>query len=317
MKFGRSYHMAIEGRSSEPGFPNFVSFGFPLTLEFNVVHNIFASANVGDFSIFNLSARNRSEITFNQFLKPQAYSVQLRAGYISQQPAGQDSPTTLPVIFQGFANVAYTERSGVDLVTRVNALDNGDITTGQPPGYLDGTSTGEYIAPKGASFQQIFTALASKLTGGVQVGKVNVDPDQIPKRLTRPKSYIGTVWEQLQALAAEAAGAKVYIESGVCNILGQNSFLSNSFLGDLDAKSGLLGVPRYTGYTVMCSCIFEPRLKIGSVIGLNSTQNKSVNNDLYKVIGYTHRGKISAVESGELISDITLLNVTSPLGENS
>lgn len=302
--------MSVTGKSNIP-----ITIEFPTTLEFSITHNIFASANVADFSLYGLSATNRSEISFNQFLKPQPYPVILRAGYISQQPSGlTNSLSSLPVIFNGFANVAYTERGGPDLVTRINALDNGDITSGQPAGFFGPTNS--YTAPVGTPFNTMVLEVMKRLTGGVKPGSVIVNP--VPDPVTgKPRTFSGNVWAALQQLAEEAAGAHVYIENGVCNMLGQNDTqpVANS-LGILQSSTGLLGIPKYTGATILCSCIFEPSLVIGAQITLNSQFNP-IANGACKIVAYTHHGTISGVESGQLYSDITLMQLATPLGAAS
>lgn len=312
-KFGRTYQMSILGLSNIP-----ITVGFPTTLEFSVTHNIFAASNVGDFSLYNLNATNRSEISYSTYLKSQQYPVILKAGYLSQQPAGlQGTPSSLPVIFNGYANVAYTERSGSDLITRINAFDNGDITGNVSPIYFNETNA--YTAPIGTPFlvmvQQVMVRL---LPSGVRTGQVFINPRQIPSVVSgKPRTFTGRVWENLEQLASEAAGAHVYIENGVCNMLGSNDVLpiANS-LGVLTSSTGLLGVPRYTDSNIYCSMIFEPSLTIGAKIDLESTYTPAANG-LCKIVAYTHHGTISGIESGNLYSDLTLMKLSTPLGAPS
>lgn len=315
MKFGRSYHMTVTGRTSVPGRPVEISVNFPLTLEFNITHNIFAAANTADFSIYNLSAGNRSEISFNQFLKSQPYPIKLRAGYISQNQLGlAGTPDSLPLIFDGFSNIAYTERSGGDLITRINAFDNGDITTGKPAAVFPKNFS---IAPS-TTFPDMVRQVMSALRPNVAPGNVLVTPVPDPVG-SRGRSFTGTVWTALLDLAREAAGAKVYIENGVCNMLGQNDTLGGNNLGVLQASTGLIGIPRYTGANILVSCVFEPSLTIGKTLELNGTflNNGTGPSAPCKIVAYTHRGTISGVESGDAVSDITLMSVNTPLGVNS
>lgn len=326
IKFGRSYQMLVTGRSSTPAFPSVVEVNFPLTLSFSITHNIFAAANVADFSIYNLSADNRSEIFFNQFLKTQAYPVQLRAGYISQSPLGLSGDAgSLPLIFDGFSNVAYTERSGVDLITRINAIDNGDLTSGKPAAvFVNGNGN----ASAGTPWAVMVSRVMSCLGNGIQPGIVSVTPAP-PAVGIRGRKFDGSVWEALVSLAAEATsqGGKVYIENGVCNMIGQIDTVSTNVLGTLQASTGLLGIPRYTGATIECSCVFEPALKIGALINLNSAEiqeqsnatfnTAQVANGLCKIVAYTHRGTISGVQSGDAISEITLMKLDTPVGAGS
>lgn len=309
MKFGRSYQMTVTGKSNTE-----IVFGLPLTLDFNVTHNIFAEANVGDFSIYNLKSSSRSEIQFNQFIKAQQYRVTLRAGYISQTSSGLlGYPASLPVIFTGYSNVAFTERSGPDLITRLNAFDNGDITTSTPATQFPLNAS----IPPNTSFESAVTQVMSYLLPAkIGTGFVKVTPEPAPIG-PRGMALQGTVWTKLQSMAREAAGAKVFIENGVVNMLGQNDTLGGNNLGILRSSTGLLNIPKYTGYTITCSSIFEPALAIGKTVVLDSSDAPTEANGLCKIVAYTHRGTISGVQSGDAISDITLMSATTPLGVNS
>lgn len=318
MKFGRSYYMTVTGKSGAK-----IAIGFPTTLELNISHNIFSASNVADFSLYNLSAGHRSEISFNQFLKPQPYPITLHAGYISQQGGLNSSPKSLPIVFKGYANIAYTERNGSDLITRINAFDNGDIASDLPPIYFNQANS--YTADIGTSFEDMVGAVMKRLIpNGVQPGKIFIDKSQIPPKLTARRIFNGRVWTELEKLASEigkGAGGKVYIENGVCNMLGQKDTLPATSLGTLESSTGLLGIPKYTGATIICSSIFEPALSIGATINLKSSsitaQGSTGPNGPCKIVAYTHHGVISGVESGQLISDITLMQISTPLGAAS
>lgn len=314
MKFGRSYQMTVAGVTSTPTVLNEVVFGLPLTLEFNITHNIFAESNVADFSIYNLSTSKRNEIQFNAFLKKQAYPVTLRAGYISQVASGLSGyPASLPIVFNGFAKIAYTERSGVSLVTRINAFDNGDTASSRPATQFP---SGFQIPPNTPFSTMVRSVMSCLLVANIGVGSVTITPSPLPVGV-RGRAFTGSVWTALQSLAREASGAKLYIENGVVNMLGQNDTVPGPTLGILNSANGLLGIPRYDGYSTTCSCIFEPALAIGKQIILDSSFAPKQSNGLCKVIAYTHRGTISAVESGDAISEIKLLSAATPLGVNS
>jgi hypothetical protein len=334
IKFGRTYQLMVWGNDSTPAVPDPIYIDFPLTLEFNVTHHIFAEANVGNFSLYNLSASNRGKIFFNRFLKPQPYKITLNAGYVSNQSLGfAGDVSTLPQIFNGYVNVAYTERSGPNLITRINAFDNGDITNGQPAGRIPDPSGVGYTAPPGTSFEEMAQNIAGFLDPTfhtVQFGGVFVTappplpPTFLPNNGALPRTFNGSAWDNLVQLADEAYGAKVFIENGLVWILGQNDVIpAVGTLPILNASSGLLDIPRYDGYNIQVRSIFEPSYKIGQQLIL---QSSSVNLGTpiaggwsadCKVIAYTHSGTISGVESGELTTDLTLLKVSTPLGDAS
>ncbi len=334
IKFGRSYQMAIWANNSTPASPNTVFIDFPITLTFDVTHHIFAEANVANFSLTNLSASKRNLLAYNRVTKSQAYNITLRAGYTSQQPFGfQGNATFLPQIFNGYVNVGYTERSGPDLITRINAFDNGDIANGKPMGYVAPNSPNKevlsYVAPKDATFAQMVEALTNKLDptfGTIKFGGVYVTNPPPNQSSVRPRTYNGTAWNCLHQLVSEANGAQLFIENGVLYVLGQNDTIpASSSIPVLNSSTGLLDIPKYDGYNILVRTIFEPSWRIGAQVllqsqyadfgntgsGLQMTQGYSA---VCKVIGYTHRGTISGVESGELSTELTLLKTDMPTG---
>lgn len=328
MKFGRSYQMTLTGKSGKE-----IVIRFPTTMTFTITHNIFAAANVANFSFYNLSATNRSEISFNQFLKAQPYPMTLRAGYISQIASGlAGSSESLPIVFKGFANVAFTERNGADLITRINAFDNGDIASDLPSIFFNESNA--YTAPQGTLFVDMVNEVMKRLIpNGVLPGKILIKESQIPDVVGgaapllpgQPRVFNGRVWTNLEQLASEAKGAHVYIENGKCNMLGQNDTIpGQTSLGTLKSETGLLGIPKYTGATILVSCVFEPSLIIGAPIRLDSStfrgsgsSPEQAPNGPCKIVAYTHRGTISGVDSGEVVSDITLTQLSTPLGQAS
>jgi hypothetical protein len=321
-KFGRTYQLQVDGLSSTPTVPYPITVGFPITLELNVVHNIFAAANTGDFSLYNLSSTNISQIAFSTYLKAQPYRIQLRAGYLSQQPGITGSPSSLPVVFNGFVDVAFTERSGPNLITRINAFDNGDITSDNHSICFGPTNS--YTATAGTLFPAMVQDVMRRLTpNGISVGQVILNTAQIAGKpamtsvVTKDRNFAtGRVWEALENLAAEAGtGTYVYIENGVVNMLGPKDILpAPNSLGVLQSSTGLLNIPKYTDSTILCSMIFEPSLTIGAQIELNSTYNTRVNG-LCKIVAYTHHGTISGVQSDSLYTDVTLQKLSTALGQ--
>ena len=310
MKFGRSYSMQVAGNLFTGA--NFIDIAFPTTVKFEITHNIWASANAAEFSIYNLGAAHRQQIAFNQYLKDKPYPIYFRAGYVSQQAGGYSAgPAQLPLLFSGFINVAYSERSGDDMVTRIAAIDNGDIVSNKHPSTLDGTIENGYTAPCGAPFRGVVETLMRML--GPKVTPPLVTPGEILVAPIPPnistiggRPFIGSVWNCLQDLARDAYNADVFIDFGKCHLLSQNLTLpGTNNLGTLSPSTGLLGIPRYTGAATTCSCVLEPRLAIGAKIGLKSTAAPWTNGT-YKIIAFTHRGTISGVESMDATTDITM-----------
>lgn len=308
VKFLRSFQMKVTGRSGVELFIN-----YPLTLTFDITNHIFSAANSAQFSLYNLSERNRSEILVDaQLKKIGGFPITLNAGYQTQYPqagtqlaAISKTSTPLPTIFNGFVNVAYTERNGPDLITRIDAMDLGDVGTSDPSAVFPST----FKVAKGTSFVNKILSMM-RLLKHVKPGVVVVTPAQ--PAATGNEVYVGRVWTYLQDIAA-GVGGNVFVENGVCNMLGQNDVVPGvNNLGELTSDTGLLNIPRYTGHTVTCSCVFEPALAIGKQISLKS-QYAGAPNGPYKIVQYSHKGTISGSVSGDAVSDITLISLPSPV----
>lgn len=304
MKFGRNYRMTATGRSGES-----IEFGYPLTLTFDVTHHIFAAGNHANFGVYNLNRNNRDDLLLDEWFKKRRCPITLNAGY---SPPDFVGPVFLPQIFSGNINVAYTERSGSDLITRINALDIGDgsSTSQKPSAYFPSN----FSVPANTTFVKMIKSMMALLGGGVQVGEVIVTPPR--PIITRTVKSTKSVWDTLQDYTP--AGGHVFIDNGVCHMLGQNDTLPGvNNVGTLNTDSGLLNIPKYMGQTVEVSCIFEPALTIGMSIRLDSKFDTRNPNKLYKIVQYTHSGTISGTLSGDAISTITLAALPSTVAPGS
>lgn len=306
MKFGRSYWLSATGLGGRE-----VTASFPLTLDLATAHSVNAESNVGDFSLYNLGAGQRAVLAINQFSKVQPYPITVRAGYISQNQLGlSGSPLSLPIIFDGFIRVAYTEKAGSDLITRINALDDADLCNS------DGSAVfpANYSIPAGTPFNVMVSQIMSLLKPLIQPGNVTISPmpPAVSSRGSRP--FSGRVWNALVELANEVHGTQVYIQHGVVYMITQNNTTGPNNLGTLQSSTGLLGIPKIVVPNILCSCVFEPSITVGALINLKSKYTPTINGPC-KIVGYNHVGRISGVESGNLITELTLQSIDAPLSD--
>jgi hypothetical protein len=284
-KFGRVYQMAIQGVTAKH------MAALPLTLKFMVNRTLYSGSNEGNFTLFGLGQSARNDIYVDCFLNPLKYEVTLSAGYKSIGPQ-------LSQIFTGNIVVAYTERQGPEQVTHIHALDGGfGAATGVIPSNL--------VIKKGTTFeqgiQQIFTA--GFPAASVRPGKVLVTSAPRPA-FGADYSPKGNTMQVLDSL--KPPGGKVFIDKGVINMLGPDDTLpatGNQLLVTPD--TGLLNTPRRYGTMVQATMILEPTANIGDLVQLQSTLNPNVDGP-YQVIGVRHEGTISAVESGDATTTLSL-----------
>lgn len=304
----------VTGKSGKQIFIN-----YPINMTFNITRHIFGSGAGAQFALYNLSENNRSEILKDAVFSIAAgFPITLNAGYQPYQPAipqgaasqfsgPVNKQKSLPLVFKGFVNVAYTERVGADLVTRIDAVDNGDIAVKGPSTMF----TSSFQVVKGMTFVEKVKAMMALLKPNfVETGSVVVT-SPVQGKVAKTEGRTGRVWDELQKIAVNVGG-NVFIENGVCHMLGQNDIVPGvNNLGVLSSSSGLLNIPKHYGYRTSCSCVFEPALAIGKIIELDSIYDKTPNR-LYKIIQYTHRGTISGSVSGDASSDIELMALPSP-----
>jgi hypothetical protein len=302
IKFGQSYHMEVQGQTQ----PHEIDY--PLTCGFSITRTQFASLNAARFSIYGLNALKQKDIYFDRNILQSFSDVHIKffAGYTSQNPGAGAIKPPLPIIFTGSVHEAYTERSGGEIITQLGAFDGGFAGINS---YADGV----VWTPKTTYADAMLNVMETMRADGVTPGQVNVK-SAIPQPLpfTDFGVFTGNSLEVLRKNLPR--GATCFIDNCTVHILGQNdTLIAPTALPVLSSSTGLLDIPKRQFYTVTCSMIFEPRIVIGQLLRLHSTLAPWVNNDIYKVTAFTHAGTISAVESGKVITELTLQSTSAVL----
>ena len=318
IKFNLSYQLTMTPNDYLVNSPSPVTFApitvnFPTTLDIDVDHTIEAQANVCDISVYGLGLAHRRKTLYNQQRLPGLFPIALHAGYVSESVSGINTPNSaLPLIFSGYARYGFTERVRSDLVTRINAMDSGNTQSDDYPAFIGGSPDNNYSAPVGTAFPDICRSIMGFLAPNVTVGNVLIETPLMPPAVQgKPRVFAGDAWGVLRDLAYEA-GSKLFIENGNCSILSQNSIVPS--IGPsltVSADTGLLDVPKYEGYNLKCSMIFEPRFRIGTMVKVQSEVTPWIAGN-YKVNQYAHHGRISGVDASGLITDVTLEKLNPP-----
>lgn len=280
MKFGRTYKMTIQGQyfTWTPAFPT--------TLEFDVQRNTFASANKGTFTLYNLELSARRDIYFDRFINNQRLKITLQAGY-------KGSPV-LPTIFSGDIRMAWTQRQGTDWVTHIEAFDGGFA-------FYNSQAPSVPLRP-GYTMQEAAAALVATMKpNGVTLGKVS----NIKTPNTRGAVFTGSSWDALKDIVP--GDGQLFVDNGVCNILNPQDFLVTPTIPVISSQTGLVGTPRKQGNLTSCTTIFDPQYVVGQLARLESLETW-MNNKSLKVMGIHHYGKISGVEGGDLLTDLSLFS---------
>jgi len=302
LKFQRNYELEVVGNDG-----NLYIFPYPLTLEFQVKRNVLASANTGNFRVYNLGQQHRNVIYKNQFdINVSFRSLILKAGY------GEGQAITLPIIFQGNVMQAQSYRleKSVNFITEIDGYDYGWVMTNAKSNFSGAayTDTSKVFTQK-----QIIERLISDLKATVPLDPTNkgaqlaigaISP-QFDVPFTQNFAFTGNTWDNLQKVTNNQA----YIDNGKVYCLFENDV----FEGDLtiiDSQTGLLGTPKKQQNFLIVEMLFEPRLQVGQqvqIISSSLAQYPNSNNGIFKVVGIEHRGTISGAVGGECKTVVSCL----------
>lgn len=249
----------------------------PFTIQFETntgINNI--ASNTGHFIFYNLSEDNKALLWLDIFNFARKYIYfRLYAGY----------GDNMPLIFAGFITqcMSYKNEGSTDFITEIVANNNG---MAQDLSYLNVTFT------KGTTLSDIIK-IATSDNKFLREGYIT--PDISP--LKRDRTFIG---QPLDLLKREYGGYDIFITNNEINVLGDREVIPGEIMV-LSDKSGLLGSPKRSNYWVEFTSIFEPQLKAGQAIALNSTTLPFLNR-AYKIIQVQHKGIISTTVCGKLIT---------------
>lgn len=262
---------------------------FPLTIEFDISRSIGQGANEMNLKIYNLSEKSRALIVKDPYnnqwaSKDGAFTrISLQAGY----------DQNLYPIFIGNLIEAYSERSGVDVITHCRVVTGafGLFNTFINQSFGANTSN-----------QEIINGIINKLvaSGTVQKGAITaVDGVAL--------TGFQAVGDSFQLLTQYGP---VFVDLDKINILKINEVLKNTFgktnqVTLVDSSTGLLGVPLRRDTFIEVHTIFEPSIILGQLVEIVSEIDKRYNGQ-YKVYGIEHKGVISGSKNAPLITVLRL-----------
>ena len=283
-KFNRSYILKVE-TNYQSGVNEHVDIAYPLTVEFTISRHNCAAANTAQFVVYNLAPSTRNLIYKDltdidiKYLR----AIQFYAGY-ADQPGD-----LLPQCFNGTIKQAYSQRSGSDFRTTIEAYDG--MTS------LGGVYQISRTIPGGTPQTDAIATLATD--AGVK-GKITLS-EKFNTFTKRAASFMGNPLDQM----SQASNGGFYIDSGNAYALDVTDVVA----GDVQVISednGLLGTPKKGEAYVEVDMLFEPRLKPSQLIQLVSATAPRFNG-AYKVTGIVHRGTISGSMCGDCRSTVTML----------
>lgn len=246
----------------------------PFTIQFTLQRNTMSSLNGLHIDIYNLGKSTRDRIFQDRYVVRNR-TITFEAGY-----------ETLSLIFHGNIFQASSAREGVNIVTRIEALD------GSYPVFT--TNTFETIS-KGKTLRDVLLFLSGQFPD-LQVGAVG-NYDEV---LQRPVALNGNTYDLLKKYSAN----QVFVDNGKVYVL-KNSETVQGEIPKITTETGLLETPRREDGFLTVTTIFEPRVAIGQQVELES-KILPVYNGQYKVLGILHQGIISEAVGGRCQSIFSL-----------
>ena len=257
----------------------YIDVTMPLTISFNVKRSVNSTANTANITVLNLAESTRRKVFLDNYKYMYYKGVELRAGY------GEDVET-LPLIFKGNIQSAFSKRNGVDYETSIDALDGGFA-------YANSNSDRQFA--KGTTDKQALKALASDLPH-IEMGKIG----NFDAKLTRGNAISGNTLSYFSTFSED----NFFIDLEKVNCLLQNEGFEGN-IKVINADCGLLGSPLRQEAFLTFEMIFEPRLQIGQFVEIES-KTETIYNGTYKVVGIEHTGMISDAQSGQCKTKVSL-----------
>lgn len=244
--------------------------GYPLTINFNIQRDTFASSNRATFEIINLAPGTRQSNAFFQdkFNTNKLKIVTFSAGY----------KDNLIECFKGYILESYTERQGVDVITRMQCLDLGTNATN----YINIT------IEAGTTRQEAYNIVLQNCKN-LTAGKCGV----LEGVYETPITISGTPLEALNQITE----GHTFIDNGVVNTLNNNESLDIG-VQVLSPYTGLLGTPQRRDTQIIVESLLNPSIMVGQLLDIQDPVFTDFNGTYY-VCGFNHSGTISATVGGQ------------------
>lgn len=274
VKLGRNYKLTMQTPDNDTEFANTqLVVEPPFTLEMDITRHTLGSANVCQIRLYNLAEETRNLIHFNGFNLDLFNTINLEAGY----------GNNLATIFNGNVSRAWSVREGVNFITQIECYDggfalvNGVINTSFPA-----------LTPLRVVIATLMGALPN-----IKIGAIG----NFDSVLTRANTYSGNPAEIL----TEITGGAFFIDNGKAYALKNNEYNATVPAILVDESTGLLNTPVQEETMGRFEMLFEPTLNVGSLV-LLATETFPLLDGTYTITGVKHRGIISPVVSGDLIT---------------
>lgn len=252
-KVGRNYKLDIitpAGKqiTIEPPFTNIAS----------ITRNTLASANKGNFTLYNLGQNIRNQIYKDRYDLPTKWEIILYGGYGNR----------LHKLFEGNIFEAYSYKQNTEWITKIDCFDGIHAIQN---GFMSETLQKETL-------MEDMILRTIKNFPGMIAGAMGA-PAQTPPA---PRGTV--LMGQTSKVLSELTDDKYFIDLAVVNVLDPNEVISGAVI-KLDSGD-LLGTPRRRETLLEVPVLFEPQVQVGHVYEIESLEAKY--NGQYGIQGFSH-----------------------------
>jgi len=258
----------------------------PLTLEFNIIREPFSEAASASLGLYNLNPETRSQLFYDFLDMENIRQVDVEAGYIDGK---------FDLIYRGRVDHAFVEKKNVDVILRVESI----------AGLAVFDPNLNITIEAGKKLEDVVPNIVGEMKS-VKAGTISL-PDYT---FQRPVTLSGNP----QNILKQYTKGDCFEDVGVLNVLDMDQILEGDIF-KIDEETGLLGVPQKQRTTITVNCMFEPRIKVGQGIEIESRIAPEFNGQ-YKVYGVRHSGIIGDAVAGQCITTIQLITGMAVFGRN-
>lgn len=251
----------------------------PISIHFNVSKSLYQTDSaVSTITLYNIDPSIRECIYQDRLLFDWSKSktFTLEAGY----------GDTLTLVSAGRIQQCHSELRGTDMVTVIEVMD---------PDILNQYTSVTFEA--GTTFKEAYKYLVSQFPN-LQPGECGT----LEGTFKSPTIFEGNSFFIINQLT----GKHTFIDNGKINTLQDNETLQESGAYLVTSETGLLGTPKRYDAILEVSMLFEPKLKLGQLVEIQSDTQSRFNGQ-YRINGITHDCTISSAECGTRTTTIQLI----------
>lgn len=257
----------------------------PITIQFSITKGMQGN-NEASITVYNMDASVRNSIFTDRILfnEENPKYILLSAGYGG----------ALTTCLYGQIYECSSTLQGTDIVTTMTVID------------VDINNQCSITIEAGTSYKEAYKLLCQEMKN-LKIGEIG----ELEGSFGIPTAFNGNTLYAINKIT----GKHTFIDNGVINTLNDNETLSDYGAYLVSADTGLLGTPIRRDATLEARILFEPTLRIGQVVEIQSTSGSQFNGQ-YKIFGLQHDCIISGSEAGQRITTMYLMYIEQTTNSN-